>query len=441
MNMKQRISFIIILFFFIIPRICFAASISEIKKVRIWPSPESTRIVFDLNNPVDYTVSSSKDSDRIILTLKNVRLKLNLNSIKLENTRIKSMKVLNQNQENNQEINNEVKIEFLLTQTASPNHFCLAPNQEYGHRLVIDLDLETEENNQDFQNEKEEIIALFAKDAPPISSAKIHEFSNEKPITKEPSTSNSANSPSSQTSLEPVKVLPISIRNKPFIIAIDPGHGGEDPGAIGKHGTKEKDVVLAIGKYLKQMINSSPNMKAVLIRDGDYYIALHKRVARARKHHADLFISIHADAFQDKRAKGSSVFILSEHGASSTAARWLAERENRSDLIGGVRLKDKNKVLASVLLDLSQTKSKEHGLQAANYILKSMSNISTLHRGQVEQAGFAVLKAPDIPSLLVETEFISNREGEAKLRSSKHQREIAKAIFNGIKNYDRQRPK
>lgn len=238
------------------------------------------------------------------------------------------------------------------------------------------------------------------------------------------------------TSAKPLKP-PAKI--KPFIVAIDAGHGGADPGAIGHRGTREKDVTLAIAKHLKIMLDKTPNMKGVLIRHGDYYIPLHERVAKARKHHADLFISIHADAFHDRRARGSSVFILSERGASSAAARWLAERENRSDLIGGVKLKDKNKELATVLLDLTQTKSKEYSHKAAHYVLRSLSSISDLHSGHVEQAGFAVLKAPDIPSLLIETEFISNRNGESKLNNRQHQIQMARAIFIGIKHYANRR--
>lgn len=397
--MKKRILFIFLVCFFALN--CVAKHPDNaIQNIRIWPSPESTRVVFDLNKALHYEMKVLENNTVIQLDMENVSLKTNLEKLNLESTRIKSIHHYAISAEKS-------RIELKLIHALNPKIFSLTPNQQYGHRLVIDLEMN--------QNEKDAILALFEADAP-IAMPQ-------------------------NTVQQPVKEIKNELKkiHAPFIVAIDPGHGGEDPGAVGKNGTKEKDVVLAIAKYLKEYIDKEPNMRAVLIRKGDYYIPLHERVSLARSKKCDLFVSIHADAFHDKRAQGASVFTLSERGASSAAARWLAEKENKSDLIGGVKLDPKNKILASVLLDLSQTKSKEQGNHAAKHILKSLGNLSTLHKPYVEQAGFAVLKAPDIPSLLVETEFISNLRGEAKLKTRAHQKKIAHAIFSGIRNYAHKR--
>ena len=223
-------------------------------------------------------------------------------------------------------------------------------------------------------------------------------------------------------------------------IVIDPGHGGEDSGAIGARGSKEKDVVLSIGKRLRAKIEQQPNMRVVMTRNADFFVPLGTRVQKARAVQADLFISIHADAFIKPSASGSSVFVLSEKGASSTAARWLARRENAADLIGGVNIKKHDRQLASVLLDLSTTAQIKNSLKLGNAVLDEMGGINRLHKGSVEQAAFAVLKAPDIPSILVETAFISNPEEEAKLNNPAHQENIANAILNGIKKYFAKNP-
>jgi N-acetylmuramoyl-L-alanine amidase len=225
-----------------------------------------------------------------------------------------------------------------------------------------------------------------------------------------------------------------------MIIAIDAGHGGEDPGAHGHHGTLEKNVTLAIARKLRVLVNDTEGMHAVMTRDGDYFIPLGMRVEKARKAHADLFVSIHADAYVNRRASGSSVFALSEHGATSAAARWLAKNENEADLVGGVNIAVKDPYLARTLLDLSQTATISDSLKLAKQVLHQLGDINNLHRGRVEQAGFAVLKAPDIPSILVETAFISNPAEERKLRSNRYQEKVAHAILNGIKRYIAQNP-
>ena len=223
-------------------------------------------------------------------------------------------------------------------------------------------------------------------------------------------------------------------------IVIDPGHGGEDPGALGRSGTQEKDVTLAIARKLKERINREPNMRAVLTRDGDYFIPLQTRVEKARRVNADLFVSVHADAFIKPHARGSSVFALSERGATSVAARWLAKRENEADLIGGVNLDVKDRYLKQTLLDLSQTATINDSLKLGKAVLSELGEINTLHKAQVEQAGFAVLKAPDIPSILVETAFISNPEEESRLKSESYQAKMADALLQGIKRYFAKNP-
>ena len=220
-----------------------------------------------------------------------------------------------------------------------------------------------------------------------------------------------------------------------IIVAIDAGHGGEDPGARGSAGTKEKDITLEISKKLKQAIDKEPNMQGVLIRDGDYFIPLAKRVAKARKLQADLFISIHADAFTKKSVKGSSVFALSDRGASSAFAKFIANKENESDLVGGISIDDKHPVLAQTLLDLSQSATINDSMKLGRYVLDEVGQVNTLHKKYVEQAGFAVLKAPDIPSILVETAFISNPKEEKSLKSESFQIKIAESVVKGIKLY------
>jgi N-acetylmuramoyl-L-alanine amidase len=223
-------------------------------------------------------------------------------------------------------------------------------------------------------------------------------------------------------------------------IVVDAGHGGEDPGALGRHGSREKEVKLTIARRLKALIDAEPNMRAILTRDGDYYLALAERVEKARKLRADLFVSIHADSFVRKDARGSSVFALSERRATSEAARWLARKENEADLIGGVNLDVKDKYLAQTLLDLSQTATIDHSLRLGDSVLKRLASVNTLHRGRVEQASFAVLKAPDVPSILVETAFISNPQEEKRLNDEAYQDKLARAILEGIKDYVSRHP-
>jgi len=513
-----------------IPSVGFSQE-TEIKGLRIWPSPESTRVVIDLNGPVQYEQKEEKGPEgqkRVIILIKNAFLKTDLSQCVLKNSRIKNIKSHLQNKD-------QLRLVLELEKPLKPNSFSLPPNQEYGHRLVIDLEdkgaLQEAAAKAKTQISKTQVskiqmintqgsknqtvktqVGKFQKTQvgkfQPVNTKRVTPVLQKTAVNVVPALDplvhsvmpavvpaivpsvvhsvvgpavnpavgpvvNPAIGPAAGPAVGPVvgpvvgpavapavyprsnsKVLGVGVAQTPnspavktltnqkqvFIVAIDPGHGGEDPGAIGRQGTREKDVVLAISKHLKAMIDQEPGMKAILIRSGDYYVGLKDRMSRARKHKADLFVSIHADAFHDKRAEGASVFTLSEHGASSTAAQWIADRENRSDLIGGVKLANKNKVLASVLLDLTQSASKEEGLKAAKHILGSLAKVGSLHRGQVEQAGFAVLKAPDVPSMLVETGFISHPATERKLKTAVHQKKIAAAIMGGIRQYASKRP-
>jgi N-acetylmuramoyl-L-alanine amidase len=350
-----------------------AQAICQIKDFRLWPSKESLRLVFDLSEPAKYSISKLSNPHRLIIDFHEANLVGQLPQNDKE--WLKNIRV-------GKHSNNSTRIVLELKKPVKSSDFLLAPNERYGNRLVIDLTLD----------QKQEIMAMFDLDALPPTDNK-------------------------------------------FIIALDAGHGGEDPGAIGQYGSYEKNVTLAIAKILCQKINSEKNMHAFLTRDGDYFLGLRNRMLDARAKNADLFLSIHADAFKNTNADGASVFILSEERSSSEAAQWLADSENKADLIGGVKLVDKSELLANVLLDLSQTANSSASLNAANFILNGLRKTTKLHKSQVEKAGFVVLRAPDMPSILIESGFISNPQTEKKLNSHNYQEQLANSILQGIKNY------
>ena len=351
--------------------------------VRVWAAPDSTRVVFDVSGPVKHKLFSLNKPHRTVIDLKNTTLKKNTAQPKPLDKYLKGIRSGARNK-------NDLRIVLDLKKQIKYKIFQLQPNKHYGHRLVIDLfDAETK------QAKKEKI---------------------KKEIKKE--------------TQQPAKLRDV-------IIAIDAGHGGDDPGAKGPSGVYEKNVVLKIAKNLTEVINKERGMRAVLIRKGDYYITLRNRIEKAREYKADLFISIHADAFRDPKVRGSSVYVLSKKGASSEAAKWLAEKENSSDLIGGVSLENKDDLVASVLLDLSQTASLEASIDIADRILKGLRKVGKVHKRNVQSAPFAVLKSPDIPSILIETAFISNPIEEKKLTNSKHRKKMSNAILIGLKGYFR----
>lgn len=371
-----------------------SAGAIDFKGVRLWAAPDHTRVVFDTSASVTHNIFSLQNPDRLVIDVKSARVAKSLDTKQVSGGIVKGVRAA-------QNKKDTLRIVLDLKQAARPQTLSLKPNDQYGHRLVIDLyDVDGADN---------------------------------KTVSRTPS------QPASQTvsqTAKPVQVkaaAPTAARD--LVIAIDAGHGGEDPGAIGRRGTREKTVVLAIARQLAELIRKEPGMRPVLIREGDYYIGLRQRIDKARKHNADLFISIHADAFRDHRARGSSVFVLSRRGASSEMARWIAAKENAADLAGGVSLDDKDDVLAGVLLDLSQSASIAASHEVASNMLGELKRLGKTHKTSVQRAGFVVLKSPDIPSILVETAFISNPQEENNLRSKQHQAKLAKAMLNGVRDY------
>jgi N-acetylmuramoyl-L-alanine amidase len=371
--------------------------------VRVWPAPDYTRITLENNTKLKATHFLIKDPHRLVVDIDGVDLDAQLKSLiaKIDSNDPYIAQVrIAQNRPG------VVRLVFDLKDEIHPQVFTLEPVGEYQHRLIFDLYPATAHDP---------IAELLQKKITPAPSEEKKKSNTENKVTRE-------------------EEVPTNL-TRMVTIAIDPGHGGEDPGAVGKGGSYEKNVVLSIARRLKAKLEQIPNVRVMLTRDGDYFVPLQVRVQKARKVQADLFVSIHADAFVEPTARGSSVFALSEKGASSTAARWLANKENAADLIGGINIKTKNQHLASVLLDLSTTAQINDSLKLAKSVLSEIGNINKLHKAQVEQAGFAVLKAPDIPSILVETAFISNPEEEAKLTDNAYQDQMADALSNGIRKY------
>ena len=387
------------------------AHATEIAAVRVWPAADYTRVTLETDSKLKASHFLVKDPNRLVVDIEGVDLDAKLKSlvakIQANDPYIAQVRV-------GQNRPGVVRMVFDLKAEIQPQVFTLEPVGEYRHRLVFDLYPATP---------IDPIAELLKKErpaSPPLP-----------PVATAPSSAATKTDPSQDEAPAVTRMV---------TIALDPGHGGEDPGAVGRGGNFEKNVVLAIAQRLKAKIEQQPNMRVMLTRDGDYFVPLHVRVQKARKVQADLFVSIHADAFIEPTARGSSVFALSEKGASSTAARWLANKENAADLIGGINIRSKNQQLASVLLDLSTTAQINDSLKLAKHVLGEIGSINKLHKGQVEQAGFAVLKAPDMPSILVETAFISNPDEEAKLTDDKYQDEMAEALMRGIRKYLHKHP-
>lgn len=353
-----------------------------VQDVRTWAGPDHTRVVFDLSDPVEHRLFTLSGPDRVVIDLEQASLEAGLLD------RLEADGVLERIRSGSRE-NGTLRIVFDLRQEVNPRSFPVAPNETYGHRLVVDL---------------------------------------QKP----------------RETPGPLKTLPRDSRD--LIIALDAGHGGEDPGAIGLAGTLEKDIVLSVARKLAWLIEKEPGMQPLLIRDRDYYVGLRERRELAREARADMFISIHADAFRDRSVRGSSVFVLSEQGASSEVARMLAASENRADRIGGVSLEDKDDSVASVLVDLSRAANAEASNELAETLFHDLGAMGDVHGTGVERAGFAVLKSLDMPSVLVELAFLSNPQQERMLRDTEHQWNLARALLQGVVDYadanlrDRRRP-
>jgi N-acetylmuramoyl-L-alanine amidase len=353
----------------------------EVKGVRVWAGPEYTRAVFDLSGKAEYKVFKLEAPDRLVLDIdrgRNLAYALPAPSGAISGLR------------SGQPEKDKLRIVFDLAEQAQVKSFLLPPAENYGHRLVVDL----------YPDSKPQVQTVKRAPEPAAEEAD----------------------------------------QRKVIVAIDAGHGGEDPGAVGPAGTYEKHVALAVARELARRIDREPGMKAVLIRDGDYFIPLQQRFRKAREAKADLFVSIHADAAHAQSASGSSVYIMSARGATTEAARWLAERENRSDLVGGVSLETRDDTLAAVLLDLSQGASMEASAEAADRVLAALKRVGKTHKKQVERANFVVLRSPDVPSMLIETAFISNPAEEKRLKDPKHQAALADAVMEGVRDYFHSRP-
>jgi N-acetylmuramoyl-L-alanine amidase len=388
------------------------ANAAQIAAVRIWPASDYTRVTLETDSKLKSSHFLVTDPNRLVVEIEGVELDTKLKSlvakVQPNDPYIAQVRV-------GQNRPGVVRMVFDLKEEIQPQVFTLAPVGDYRHRLVFDL----------YPAHPVDPIAELLKRSRPATAP-------ETPTAEAP-----ANPPLAKTDTNPEAPLALT---RMVTIALDPGHGGEDPGAVGRGGNFEKNVVLAIAQRLKSRLEQQPNTRVMLTRDADYFVPLHVRVQKARKVQADLFVSIHADAFVEPTARGSSVFALSEKGASSTAARWLANKENAADLIGGINISTKNQQLASVLLDLSTTAQINDSLKLAKHVLGEIGSINRLHKPQVEQAGFAVLKAPDIPSILVETAFISNPEEEAKLTDERYQDQMADALARGIRKYLQKHP-
>jgi len=373
--------------------------------VRVWPARDYTRVTLEYDRSLKFTQLLVKDPMRLVVDLEGVEFNSVLQSLPGKISETDPYIKLIRAGRNKPGV---VRLVIELKGQVNPQVFTLAPVGEYGHRLVLDI--------------------YPAQPIDPLMA--LLERSPEAPLKADEQLGSAERKPvEAKTERDGGEIARL------VTVVLDPGHGGEDPGAVGRGGNYEKNVVLSVARRLKAKMDAEPNMRSTLTRDGDYFIPLHQRVNKARRVRADLFVSIHADAFLKPTARGSSVFVLSEHGASSSAARWLAKKENDADLIGGVNLDVKDPYLARTLLDLSQTATLNDSLKLGKSVLGELGRINDLHKGEVEQAGFAVLKAPDVPSILVETAFISNPEEEARLTDEDYQDKLAEAILRGIKRY------
>jgi N-acetylmuramoyl-L-alanine amidase len=413
----------------VIPRLAQAATILA---VRTWPADEYTRVTLELDSELKAEQFTLENPDRLVVDIQGLSMSQSLNDlaakIRKDDPYIRSLRIA-------QNRPNVVRLVFDLKQAVAPQIFTLKPVADYQFRLVLDLYPKVAQDplmailkkppGPDVDDPLARILDDISRNPPGPATATIPPPA---PLPNNPPPAVALPRPS-----EPTPKL--SGRKRMLTIALDPGHGGEDPGASGQTGLREKDVVLRIAHRLKALIDAQPNMRAYLTRDDDYFVPLHVRVQKARRVRADLFVSIHADAWIKPSASGSSVFALSQRGASSAAARWMANKENAADLIGGVNLGSHDEQVAKVLLDLSTSAQIHDSLKLGSTLLEEIKKINRLHKDDVEQAGFAVLKAPDIPSILVETAFISNPNEEALLKSSAHQDKLAMAMFTGIQRY------
>lgn len=393
------------------------AAASRMVAVRVWPAEDYTRITLESKAEIGFKYFTLEGPDRLVVDLEGIEFDSVIKHLPDRITDADPFIKLVRAGRNRPGV---VRVVVELKQAIKPQLFTLQPVGAYGHRLVLDLypTIETDP-----------LLALIEKDSPADAARGTDSATEVARASERVTPDRHGRNPAAERNV-----------NRLVTVAIDAGHGGEDPGAVGRRGSYEKNVTLMIARRLKKQIDAQPGMRAVLTRDGDYFVPLYKRVQKARAVRADLFVSIHADAFVKPDAHGSSVFVLSERGASSAAARWLAKRENDADLIGGVNIGGPDGHLARTLLDLSQTATRNDSMKVGKAVLRELGGVNRLHKRDVEHAGFAVLKAPDIPSILVETAFISNPEEERKLNNRKYQDQMAEAIMKGLKRYFDENP-
>ncbi len=414
----------------VLPRLALA---SRLLAVRTWPADEYTRVTLELDSELRAEHFTLENPHRMVVDIQGLDMSPALNElvrkVRTDDPYIRSLRVA-------QNRPNVVRLVFDLKQAIAPQVFTLKPVGDYQFRLVLDLYPIVAQDP---------LTALLKKQPGKLDDDPLARILED--IGRSPKNPGVASAPVLPVPAAPSAEAPavpgtsaataprLGRRSRVITVALDPGHGGEDPGAIGKGGTREKDVVLAIAQKLKARIDATPGMRAYLTRDGDYFVPLHVRVEKARRVKADLFVSVHADAFVRPTAGGSSVYVLSSSGASSTAARWLADKENAADLIGGINLQVQDRQVAKILLDMSTTAQINDSVKVGDAMLGQLKNVYRLHKPQVEKAGFAVLKAPDMPSILVETAFISNPDEERMLRSNSDQDKFADAMLGGIQRY------
>lgn len=397
--------------------------------MRVWPAPDYTRVTLELDKPLAHNLISVPDPPRLVVDLLDLSLDNTLRElvakVQPDDPYIAQVRV-------GQFMPTVVRLVFDLKREVAPQLFALEPVGRYRHRLLLDLypsiPLDPLAQFLGEMQSRDDPIAALLRERAPLAQAKppMYELRPAPPVGAKPTPPSSAREPRQAPEAQVARL---------YTIAIDAGHGGEDPGAIGHGGTREKDVVLAIARLLRKRINAEPNMRAFLTRNGDYFVPLGVRVDKARRVGADLFVSVHADAFVDPNASGASVYVLSEKRASSSAARWLADKENSADLIGGINLRGHDRELARVLLELSTAAQIRDSSNLGQIVLGQLGELGKLHKASIEKAGFAVLKAPDIPSILVETAFISNPQEEERLADREYQAKIADAIHGGIRQF------
>ncbi|WP_251976928.1 N-acetylmuramoyl-L-alanine amidase [Salinicola avicenniae] len=394
-----------------------SAQAVEVDNMRLWSAPDHVRLVFDMSGPVNANVFTLADPDRVVIDLDGTDLDFDIGQLDLDDSAIDQVRT-------GVRESGGLRVVLDVNRRVAPQSFTLAPNEQYSDRFVVDLNYPGESAVSDPIDPIEAMV-------------RDQEMAAQRAQAEASATGQAPDPQEARVAAQPHP-------KRDIIVAVDAGHGGEDPGATGPSGTREKDVVLDIARKLKARFDQTPGFKAIMTRDGDYYVGLRQRTLIARQQKADFFVSIHADAVRSSQPYGSSVYALSQGGASSETARWLAATENESDLIGGVdgnlSLDDKDEVLRGVLLDLTMTATMNDSLATGGQVLDQLGRINKLHKSSVEQAGFVVLKSPDIPSLLVETGFISNPREEAQLRSSSHQAELAQAVYSGVVAHFRQHP-